>query len=69
MNNKTTFHFYVSEEISGTEDKRPNITIKDVFVTLITQEILRVWGICEPGFKQRHISYKSQHHTPLVVPG
>lgn len=41
MNNKTPFTFMAL--FSGTEDKRPNIIIKDATL-LIVQEIPKVWG-------------------------
>ena len=71
------FHFYGSEVISGTEGKRPNIITKDALITLITQEIPRIWGpvsqeewtktkcIWEISFghlsDQIYISYKLQY--------
>ena len=39
MNNKTPIHFYGPEGISETEDKRPNVMIKDAPIALIFQEI------------------------------
>ena len=40
---KITFHFYGSEAISGTEDKRPNsIITKDAPIALPDQEIPRL---------------------------
>ena len=38
------FHFYSSEVISGTEEKRPSIIAKDVPIAFIAQEIPRVLG-------------------------
>lgn len=44
---------------SGAEDKRPNIT-QGVSMALITQEIPRVFGSCEPGtVDEDHIYMKN----------
>jgi len=58
---RQSFHLYGSGAILGTKDKRSNILIKDVPIALISQEIPRVFGICEPKTvdeDQMYISYK-----------
>ena len=35
-------------EAPGPEDRRSNIVTEDAPVALITKEIPRLWGICEP---------------------
>lgn len=41
-----------------TEDKRPNITAKDVLITLMAEEIARVWGAVSPGNVDKDQTYK-----------
>lgn len=52
MHKRHQFHLYVSEGISGTGDKRPNIITENAPIALITQEIPRVLGdLCKAGMR------------------
>lgn len=52
------FRLYGPEAISGTEDKRLNVTTKDAPIALIAKDIPRVWGavIQEPQRKTKYMA-------------
>lgn len=64
----TPFTINGFQRILGTEDKRPNIITKDAPIVLITQEITRVWGSCEPKTwkkTKKYIYFKSWYHSDV----